>query len=543
MDNAVTEQILGKRDIICLVETHCNYSDTITLKDYSTIMNIRPKSAKATKFSGGIAICVKNLIKPGISFMPITNTEYMWFKLKKEFFNLECDLYVACVYICPIGSSYSHKTNDIFEALEADIAEYSKKGKCLLCGVFNGRTCTAPDYCLNDSVADIIDVPYNYVEDVELPRSNCDLSKPDHNGVKVLYLCKSSGLRIVNGRCVGDAVGFYTCFSHNGSPSVIDYMLLSSTLLDMVEMFHVHDPDPDNMKSIHGCMTLVLKTAPYNYIHTTQDNSESLKSLLQFKWREAIDNEVATFSEILIETAKKTGIKLKLKKQNSKSPNTRTKSCTTKKFKWYNADCAKIKRELTNLSKQIQKDPHNTSYISNFRKLRKCYKNTIRKNKLKYEQEILENLESMQSRNPKEFWKTFNTLKSLESKHKENPIPANEWIAHFTSLMNKNLNVDTSVELKFTKFINENKHSSFNELNFKITEEEIQKAIMNLKINKASGIDGILNEMLKSSSQTILPHLCQLFNHILISNHFPDAWRINTLTPLHKKGNINLTEN
>lgn len=109
--------------------------------------------------------------------------------------------------------------------------------------------------------------------------------------------------------------------------------------------------------------------------------------------------------------------------------------------------------------------------------------------------------------------------------------------------MNKNLNVDTSVELKFTKFINENKHSSFNELNFKITEEEIQKAIMNLKINKASGIDGILNEMLKSSSQTILPHLCQLFNHILISNHFPDAWRINTLTPLHKKGNINLTEN
>ena len=49
--------------------------------------------------------------------------------------------------------------------------------------------------------------------------------------------------------------------------------------------------------------------------------------------------------------------------------------------------------------------------------------------------------------------------------------------------------------------------------------------------------------MLKAGFVTLTPLLNKLFNRILCAGHFPDSWRINTLTPLHKKGSTLITEN
>lgn len=48
-------------------------------------------------------------------------------------------------------------------------------------------------------------------------------------GRKLLELCKSSGLRIVNGRHPGDVPGDYTFFCSRGN-SVINYLLTDSSL-------------------------------------------------------------------------------------------------------------------------------------------------------------------------------------------------------------------------------------------------------------------------------------------------------------------------
>ena len=48
--------------------------------------------------------------------------------------------------------------------------------------------------------------------------------------------------------------------------------------------------------------------------------------------------------------------------------------------------------------------------------------------------------------------------------------------------------------------------------------------------------------MLRVVSTSITPSLNKLFNLILNNGIFPDAWRINTLTPLHKKGSALLLE-
>ena len=93
-------------DILCLVETHCSYSDTIDLEHYSVVNNIRPKTAKAVKHSGGLTVLVKKSLRPGISFLPMHNTEFMWLKLDKSFFKYDSGTYLAVVYISPENSSY-----------------------------------------------------------------------------------------------------------------------------------------------------------------------------------------------------------------------------------------------------------------------------------------------------------------------------------------------------------------------------------------------------------------------------------------------------
>ena len=65
------------------------------------------------------------------------------------------------------------------------------------------------------------------------------------------------------------------------------------------------------------------------------------------------------------------------------------------------------------------------------------------------------------------------------------------------------------------------KDKIFNELDYIISEEEILKAIKDLKNNKAAGFDihVIINEMLKCGQSVLVKRLSKLFNIILSSGH------------------------
>jgi hypothetical protein len=81
--------------------------------------------------------------------------------------------------------------------------------------------------------------------------------------------------------------------------------------------------------------------------------------------------------------------------------------------------------------------------------------------------------------------------------------------------MNNAVSINEATSVDYDNYITKNINTVFNELNFRITDKEISKAIQNLKINNASGMDGVLNEMLKASITTITPHINKLFNLIL----------------------------
>lgn len=69
-----------------------------------------------------------------------------------------------------------------------------------------------------------------------------------------------------------------------------------------------------------------------------------------------------------------------------------------------------------------------------------------------------------------------------------------------------------------------------------ITISEIKKVVQNLKNNKASSEDMILNEMLKCSANIILPSLAKLFNLVFESGVFPSLWNKTFQIPLFKSG-------
>ena len=71
-------------------------------------------------------------------------------------------------------------------------------------------------------------------------------------------------------------------------------------------------------------------------------------------------------------------------------------------------------------------------------------------------------------------------------------------------------------------------------LDSEISLQEVRSEIQKLKNNKTSGNDSVANEMIKASSDVILPTLCNLFNTILNREYFPKMWSVGFIVPIHK---------
>ena len=90
---------------------------------------------------------------------------------------------------------------------------------------------------------------------------------------------------------------------------------------------------------------------------------------------------------------------------------------------------------------------------------------------------------------------------------------------------------DSNTELPF--FENRT-NTEINDINILVS--EIVDILSSLKVNKASGPDGISHRMLKNTCKTIAIPLCKLFNKSLQSRIYPRIWKSATVMPIFKKG-------
>ncbi len=555
---------VNKHHIVGLLETQISASEKITINGYVTEQIGRKISTNGRHY-GGICIAIKENIAAGVSVLKSNGeTEYIWARLDKDFFNISRDLYVGFLYASPEKGAKNFGI-EVYDRIAKDIAEYCAKGKCLILGDMNAHTNVNPDFIENDEKGnDLIQLPDSYEADTASKRRNGDKSKVNEHGTSLLELCSDSGLRILNGRKFGDIFGKCTYFGPMcKEPTLIDYGLVHKNDFKDVTMFKVQDLcHLSDHCLIHACVTATvnqngndtscrtretLSEMPRKFIWEENRRTLFLENLnnpeTKFQLRNFlaqtntidklqinnIDSASNAISGIIIGAAEKS-----LRK--AKAPTHRN---SKKQYaKHFDIDCKRLLKQVKLMSRKLSKDPKNyhlrKSYYSNKKHLHRLVKQKLASEK----ENLARSLSSIKS-DPKKFWKMLEKLQQCTHgrNNDNNAISADVWIKHFKGLMQSPHNNLEDKHKDITSFVdNKENWTIFNDLSFKINNEEIIKALGNLKNGKACGIDLITNEMLKASSSILLPAFHKLFNLILTSGQYPSAWSNSWLKPLHKGG-------
>lgn len=544
---------VGLYDIIGLVETHNITSFKSPLPKYKIYHNFRTQNEKSKRIFGGISVMVRRSISTGIKQLPLTNSNYMWFKLMKDYFSLNRDLYICFLHIPPENSTYSINEGDQFDNLVADIQNFHEIGDVTLFGDFNARVSVDADFISNDG-SNKFEVDEYYIEDVPciIRHSQDQFRCP--RGKSLIDLCIGNRLRILNGRTLGDFSGKFTAHCSKGS-SVIDYIIGSDCMLNRFLCMKVHD----FQKSISNhCMLSCILSVNFKEIHVTE-TTQKYPLPLKYKWAEGsiikfqealsspsvaskLENFIScniSFDKCGIEKAVEdvnncildaANISLKARKRVYKKRNLK------KKKKWFTQDLHDMKTSLDYLSRQLAFRPFDNELRHKCFSLSKKYNKVRKERRRNYFRDIVNKMKTLSTKDPKEFWGIVNSLKNLETDNEEIPINPEQLLNHF-----KDLNKVSGKKSTISKYFNNVLKSidvpdGVDILDKPITINEVSKACFKLKNNKSSGHDGILNEMLKYGQFALLPALNKLFNSILSSGIYPESWSKGIVIPIFKQG-------
>ena len=192
-----------------------------------------------------MGIFIHHGIQEGILKWSHTDDIIAWIILKKSFFGLENDIYLADIYIVPEGSTYLK--HDEFNLLYQQILKVPDESEIALCGDYNARTGTLPDidFHADGSNAGLNELLphddlgiYDLINEMRhkdvLTRSSRDKSAINKHGIQLLELCKSAGILILNGRIGHDrGIGEFTRDDTTGK-SVVDYAIGTPKLFNLV---------------------------------------------------------------------------------------------------------------------------------------------------------------------------------------------------------------------------------------------------------------------------------------------------------------------
>ena len=534
-------------DIIILHETW-RRSDETTLCPTGyreiAISSRKNKGVTRGRDSGGIIIWHKVEIDKYISLVKKEET-HIWFKIKRQLTQTTKDIFVCTVYIPPSESPYY--SEEIFDTMQHQINHYQTQGNVLVCGDLNARTGSLPDFTADYGNKHIFgqSFPQNVVN---FPRNSSD-RQVNKIGKLLIELCQSLGLYLVNGRVRGDSLGRCTYSSPLGC-STVDYML---TDLDLSN-FKAFTVKPLTPLSDHCQITAYLNRTEIPNKHEQPSKLYHIRN--KYKWtRDSKENYITAFCHPKVSQTIE-NILLNYYPHNTEGVNlavehinhtfdylaemsalqTHKKRTNMKKKdeKWFDLDCKIIRKKLRKLSNQKHRQPNSADLHLRYHEELKQYKKTLRKKKEQHIQNQLQTIEESLSTNS--FWENWNSL------HKKPLLePAiqdgDTWKEYFENLYTKpDMNHEQNhIFDKLTKM--ENTFSEYqNQLDYPITEKELSERLQALKPKKASGPDGILNEMLKHSNHKLQLAILKVFNLILSVGYFPNTWNTGLITPIYKSG-------
>lgn len=547
--------------ILFFSETWQRKNDSFELDGYECVAVPRSESLtdRCKRGHGGVCLFIRNDIKEGVEILEKNKAGSIWVKICKQFFHLQDNIIMSFNYIPPKDSKY-YKMNDIdyFELLEAGIRKYSMLGNVSVVGDLNARCGTKSDIITDGHIFDkyIPAVDSNNEQDeyvVTSLRSTMD-TVCNSSGSKLIDICLSSDLKIVNGRLGDDSgVGQVTYMSPNGQ-SLIDYVLLSQSLFPLVKDFVVHD---FYSCSTHAAIQLNLEV---NY-----DQSGHVDEFYKYKQIVWDDDKVNDFKETLNSNVEQlncivdqiTNSDLNINKGIDNFADTlynatfsvfgqtkhfrRVKPDRTRKFKspWFTPDCEIARRELKSANRAYRRlkshDNRNTVMVK-----RRQYCKAKRKARFEFKQSQKNTLHVLAKDQPRKFWSEIRKLRG-KNNNKSN-VTAADFLKHFKNLFSSDdqfINNEIENDLSQEGF-NQN---LVEELDINFNENEVLSAIKSLKRGKSSGIDMLNSEIFMEGREILAPILCRLFNFMFDNSIYPESWTKGLIVPVPKKGNLNDVNN
>ena len=542
VDQQVFSDLADQMDILGVSETWLK--DDQMGEDSLPGYKFYPINRKTTKGAarGGVGIFLKREIKKYVKIRyDLSNENFMWCKIKKEYLGYREDLYVCMVYIPPECSSREIRDKkDHFKILEETTAKIDSENIVLM-GDFNARTQTTPDTLPKEKEDECLPLNLNFYSRITSERSNQDLTGNKY-GLKLIEYCIAGGMNIVNGRTLGDLQGKKTCFEPNGS-STVDYGIVSENMNSKITNFQVLDPSTG---SDHCPIKLVLKS------HNKTCKKQDIKPLPPtIKWNEntklafacKLESEQTMHSIKEIEKLMKQdenidlvvdkltdiySIKISNEKQNKKC-----KNIPKQQKKWYDKSCDELAKQLKLTAKLLSKTPDSPFLRDSFFKKRKEYKKLIKFKKKEWKQNMIKKLEEIEDKDPKQYWQLISNLR--EKKSNEADFDTEKFTEFFEKLYSTpKKEKENKVITEFVKKSLENIPESTFEPEFTI--DELRTAIKHLKNNKAAGPDRVIAEMLKASTEPIMIVILKIMNKIKTTMQYPSNWAKGITSLLFKEG-------
>ena len=359
------------------------------------------------------------------------------------------------------------------------------------------------------------------------------------------------GSNVTEGRNLERFLTKHRLYQHMDKPTRIDPVTGRKSILDLVITNHratvlsTDSTDPLHLNDHNTISALLQFKLPKQKAYTRRmwkyaeaDFESFREKLANADWDTCfqipnVDHAVDTWNAILMDAASST-IPSKLV---TVRPND---------YPWYKGNLRRLKREKNRKHREYTR-ADTPERLASYKTARNTYFTAVSKAQFEYEATKQQSLATEAGTCPKKWWRL---AKEMLGMSQSSQIPAllvqgtvinddQEKAEAFntTYLESSNLN-DTGKE---TPPVPPVPHECLSEIT--VTHEDVNKALLNLKTDKAFGPDGISPRLLKEARPAIIASLCRLFNMSLFLEVFPSIWKKANVCPIYKKAEDYLTPN
>ena len=279
---------IQKYDVYCIQECWLsNDIDTsnISIPGYKFYRSLRPKGKRKRIYGGCLVFYREEYENRYITKHESRYEDFLWVSFNNKYFDIPDNLYMCCVYI-PHEHSVFHEERgtDPYKILAEETANYQSKGSILLMGDFNSRVGTIQENWehSNNEMQPIAD---RYIEIGNSLPKRWNSDKVHNNfGKKLINLCETLGLSILNGRVIGEDSGRLTYIGSGGS-STIDYAICSLNIYKYIQSLLVEDLP---WYSDHRPLSLIFKRGElHDYIRIPQEpDNTPVYPLEKYVWND-----------------------------------------------------------------------------------------------------------------------------------------------------------------------------------------------------------------------------------------------------------------